>query len=101
LPSHANIQAIIQAIGSAGFHELTDKRGRFEPAVISRIKVRFVSPLISEDLSFFPSPINIAPLVPQSRELQRPASNPTAQYLIATYACFQSTRGGTFANSCG
>jgi mRNA interferase MazF len=39
LQSYANVQAI----GSAGFHELTDKRGRFEPAVISKIKeaIRF------------------------------------------------------------
>src|SRR5579863_2410295 len=34
LQSYANVQAI----GSAGFQELTDKRGRFEPAVISKIK---------------------------------------------------------------
>lgn len=39
LQSYANVQAI----GSAGFHESTDKRGRFEPAVISKIKeaIRF------------------------------------------------------------
>ena len=30
--------ANVQAIGSAGFHELTDKRGRFEPSVIAKIK---------------------------------------------------------------
>ncbi len=30
--------ANVQAIGSAGFHELTDKRGRFEAAVIAKIK---------------------------------------------------------------
>jgi mRNA interferase MazF len=37
--SYANVQAI----GSVGFHELTDKRGRFEPAVVSKIKdaIRF------------------------------------------------------------
>jgi mRNA interferase MazF len=39
LQSYANVQAI----GSVGFHELTDKRGRFEPTVISKIKdaIRF------------------------------------------------------------
>lgn len=39
LQSYANVQAI----GSAGFHELTDKRGKFEPAVVSKIKnaIRF------------------------------------------------------------
>jgi mRNA interferase MazF len=39
LQSYGNVQAI----GSAGFHELTDKRGRFEPAVVSKIKeaIRF------------------------------------------------------------
>jgi mRNA interferase MazF len=39
LQSYANVQAI----GSASFHELTDKRGRFEPTVISKIKdaIRF------------------------------------------------------------
>jgi mRNA interferase MazF len=39
LQSYANVQAI----GSVGHHELTDKRGRFEPAVISQIKdaIRF------------------------------------------------------------
>ncbi len=39
LQSYANVQAI----GAAGFHELTDKRGRFEPVVISKIKeaIRF------------------------------------------------------------
>lgn len=39
LQSYANVQAI----GSVGFHELTDKRGRFEPAVVSKIKdaIRF------------------------------------------------------------
>lgn len=37
--SYANVQAI----GSVGFHELTDKRGRFELNVISKIKdaIRF------------------------------------------------------------
>ena len=30
--------ANVQAIGAAGFHELTDKRGRFEAAVIAKIK---------------------------------------------------------------
>lgn len=36
--------ADVQAIGSVGYHELIDKRGRFEPAVISKIKetIRFV-----------------------------------------------------------
>jgi mRNA interferase MazF len=35
--------ADVQAIGSVGYHELTDKRGRFEPAVVSKIKdaIRF------------------------------------------------------------
>ena len=35
--------ANVQSIGSVGFHELTDKRGRFEPAVIPKIKnaIRF------------------------------------------------------------
>jgi mRNA interferase MazF len=39
LQSYANVQAI----GSVGFHELTDKRGRFEPAVVAKIKeaIRF------------------------------------------------------------
>jgi mRNA interferase MazF len=39
LQSYANVQAI----GSAGFHELTDKRGKFEPVVIAKIKeaIRF------------------------------------------------------------
>lgn len=39
LQSYANVQAI----GSAGFHELTDRRGRFEPGVILQIKdaIRF------------------------------------------------------------
>jgi mRNA interferase MazF len=39
LQSYANVQAI----GSAGFHELTDRRGRFEPSVVSQIKdaIRF------------------------------------------------------------
>ena len=39
LQSYANAQAI----GSASFHELIDKRGRFEPAVVSKIKdaIRF------------------------------------------------------------
>ena len=39
LQSYANVQAI----GSVGFHELTDKRGRLEPAVVSQIKdaIRF------------------------------------------------------------
>jgi mRNA interferase MazF len=39
LQSYANVQAI----GSVSFHELTDKRGRFEPAVIAKIKdaIRF------------------------------------------------------------
>ena len=39
LQSYANVQGI----GSAQFHELCDKRGRFEPAVISKIKdaIRF------------------------------------------------------------
>jgi mRNA interferase MazF len=39
LQSYANVQAI----GSAGYHELTDKRGRFEPAVVEKIKaaIRF------------------------------------------------------------
>lgn len=34
LQSYANVQAI----GSAAFHELTDRRGRFEPSVVSQIK---------------------------------------------------------------
>ena len=34
LQSYANVQAI----GAAGFHELTDRRGRFEPPVIAQIK---------------------------------------------------------------
>jgi mRNA interferase MazF len=39
LQSYANAQGI----GSVGFHELTDKRGRFEPAAIAKIKdaIRF------------------------------------------------------------
>ena len=32
--SYANVQAI----GAAEFHELTDRRGRFEPPVIAQIK---------------------------------------------------------------
>jgi mRNA-degrading endonuclease toxin of MazEF toxin-antitoxin module len=32
--SHANVQAI----GAAEFHELTDRRGRFEPSVVAQIK---------------------------------------------------------------
>jgi mRNA interferase MazF len=33
----------VQAISAAGFHELTDKRGRFEPATVAKIKdaIRF------------------------------------------------------------
>ena len=34
LPSYANVQAI----GAAEYHELTDRRGRFEPAVVGKIK---------------------------------------------------------------
>ena len=34
LQSYANVQGT----GSAGFHELTDRRGRFEPAVVNQIK---------------------------------------------------------------
>ena len=30
--------ADVQAIGSVGYHELTDRRGRFEPAVVGNIK---------------------------------------------------------------
>src|SRR5262245_20218482 len=30
--------ANVQAISAVGFHELTDKRGRFEPAVVAKIK---------------------------------------------------------------
>ena len=39
LQSYANVQGI----GSVSFHDLTDKRGRFEPAVVSKIKdaIRF------------------------------------------------------------
>ena len=39
LQSYANVQSI----GSVGFHDLTDKRGRFEPAVVAKIKdaIRF------------------------------------------------------------
>lgn len=39
LQSYANVQSI----GSVGFHDLTDKRGRFEPSVIAKIKeaIRF------------------------------------------------------------
>jgi len=39
LQSFANVQAI----GAAGFHELTDRRGRFEAPVIAQIKtaIRF------------------------------------------------------------
>jgi len=39
LQSYANAQGI----GSVGFHELTDKRGRFEPAAVAKIKdaIRF------------------------------------------------------------
>jgi mRNA interferase MazF len=39
LQTYANVQAI----GSVGFHALTNKRGRFEPAVIAKIKdaIRF------------------------------------------------------------
>ena len=39
LQSYANVQAI----GAVGFHELTDKRGRIDPAIISKIKdaIRF------------------------------------------------------------
>jgi mRNA interferase MazF len=35
--------ANVQAIGAAGFHELTDRRGRFESAVVAKIKdaIRF------------------------------------------------------------
>ena len=40
LQSYANVQAI----GAAEFHELTDRRGRFEPPVIAQIKdaIRYV-----------------------------------------------------------
>ena len=34
LQSYANTQAI----GAAGHHELTDRRGRFDPAVVAKIK---------------------------------------------------------------
>ena len=34
LQSYANVQAI----GSAGFHELTDRRGRFDATVVKQIK---------------------------------------------------------------
>lgn len=34
LPSFANVQAI----GSAEYHELTDRRGRFETAVVKQIR---------------------------------------------------------------
>src|SRR5437660_12229706 len=34
LQSYANVQAL----GSVGYHELTDRRGRFESAVVSKIK---------------------------------------------------------------
>src|SRR6266850_4978626 len=34
LQSYANVQAI----GTAGHHELTDRRGRFDPAVVDKIK---------------------------------------------------------------
>ena len=39
LQSFANVQAI----GAAGFHELTDKRGKFESSVVTQIKsaIRF------------------------------------------------------------
>jgi mRNA interferase MazF len=39
LQSYANVQAI----GSAGFHELTDRRGCFDPATVQKIKdaIRF------------------------------------------------------------
>ena len=39
MQSYANVQSI----GSVGFHDLTDKRGRFEPEVIAEIKeaIRF------------------------------------------------------------
>ena len=30
--------ADVQAIGSVGYHALTDRRGRFEPAVVGNIK---------------------------------------------------------------
>lgn len=30
--------ANVQAIGAAGFHELTDRRGRFDAVVVSKIK---------------------------------------------------------------
>lgn len=30
--------ANVQAIGAAGFHELTDRRGRFDPATVSKIR---------------------------------------------------------------
>jgi len=35
--------ANVQAIGAAGFHELTDRRGRFESSVVAKIKdaIRF------------------------------------------------------------
>jgi hypothetical protein len=30
--------ANVQGIGAAGYHELTEKRGRFETAVVAKIK---------------------------------------------------------------
>ena len=30
--------ANVQGIGAAGFHELTDKRGRFDASVVAKIK---------------------------------------------------------------
>ena len=39
LQSFANVQAL----GTAGYHELTEKRGRFEPVVLDKIRdaIRF------------------------------------------------------------
>jgi len=36
--------ANVQGIGAAGFHELTDKRGRFDASVVAKIKdaIRYV-----------------------------------------------------------